>query len=209
MREDLTPDVDASNLLDMIRYRRAIRRFKPLPVEPEKIDLMLQAGRYTQTGGNSQGVRYIIIQNERQKITEMTLDGLLDRANDIDRHQDNYHPREQRFARLWRQYHKEFLESNKTKDVLFFDSPIQILVAADTEINAGLAAQSLNLTAVAQGLGVLFCGFCQMGILHNPELQEYLEMSSGELVYACLCVGYPKVAYPRTAPRDHLKVLMR
>lgn len=202
-------DVNPHNLLDMLRYRRSIRQFKSVPVEEEKLDLMLQAGRYTQTGGNSQAVRYVMIQNEKSRITEMALKGLLRFADEIERAPERYHPRNQRFARLWRQYDKEFLKSGKTQDVLFYGSPVQILIIADNEINAGMAAQSLNLMAVAQGLGVLFCGFCQMGVQYSEELRQYLELLEGEQVYACMCIGYPSVDYFRTAQRDSVRVSIK
>lgn len=50
-------------LMKHLMSRRSIRQYKNIQVESEKIDRIIEAGRYTPTGRNKQGVRYIVIQN--------------------------------------------------------------------------------------------------------------------------------------------------
>jgi nitroreductase len=48
-------------LLEAIRTRRAIRRFKPEPVPPELIEKMLEAARWAPSSANTQPWEFIVI----------------------------------------------------------------------------------------------------------------------------------------------------
>ena len=52
-----TPDV----LLSFFRSRRSTRQFKNRPVEREKLETIIQAGRFASTGGNRQGLHYVVV----------------------------------------------------------------------------------------------------------------------------------------------------
>ena len=41
--------VESETLLNFIKFRRSVRRFKDMPVEKEKIQQIIEAGRFTQT----------------------------------------------------------------------------------------------------------------------------------------------------------------
>ncbi len=49
------------DLLDFIRRRRSIRRYLETSVEKEKLEMMIQAGRYSPTGGNRQACDFTIV----------------------------------------------------------------------------------------------------------------------------------------------------
>lgn len=53
--------VEAENLLNFIKFRRSVRRFKNIPVEKEKLKQIIEAGRFTQTSTNSQDVSYTVV----------------------------------------------------------------------------------------------------------------------------------------------------
>ena len=52
-----------------MRSRRSVRHFTERSVEPEKIERILEAGRYSPTGSNRQDVSYVIL-GSRQKEAE-------------------------------------------------------------------------------------------------------------------------------------------
>ena len=53
---------DPDRLLLQFRSRRTTRRFRPNAVEREKLERIIQAGRYAPTGHNHQAVQYLIVQ---------------------------------------------------------------------------------------------------------------------------------------------------
>ena len=59
----------SDTLLAAMRSRRSVRQFTDQPVEEEKIQKILEAGRYSPTGGNSQNVAYTIL-GSRQDAAE-------------------------------------------------------------------------------------------------------------------------------------------
>jgi len=52
---------------EAILKRSSIRKWKPVPVEKEKIEKVLEAGRRAPSWGNSQPWRFIVVQDEAKK----------------------------------------------------------------------------------------------------------------------------------------------
>ena len=52
------------NVLDAIVSRRSTRVYKPIPVEREKVEKILDAGRYAPSGGNNQTAHFLVIQKK-------------------------------------------------------------------------------------------------------------------------------------------------
>ena len=50
--------------LDAINTRRSTRRFKSYPIEQEKLETIIEAGRYAPSGGNSQTCHFIVVRNK-------------------------------------------------------------------------------------------------------------------------------------------------
>lgn len=59
-------------LWEAIRQRRSIRKYKDQPVEEEKLNRVLEAGRLAPSAGNRQEWRYVIVRDEatRRKLAE-------------------------------------------------------------------------------------------------------------------------------------------
>ncbi|NCB06136.1 MAG: 4Fe-4S dicluster domain-containing protein, partial [Clostridia bacterium] len=62
--EKITPQmrVDAAALLGQLKARRSVRQFTQREIAPELIEQIIEAGRYTPTGTNSQDVSYAVLQ---------------------------------------------------------------------------------------------------------------------------------------------------
>jgi len=56
-----------SDILEVIRTRKSIRRYKPDPIADEILDKVLEAGRWAPTGENYQPWRLIVIKNPETK----------------------------------------------------------------------------------------------------------------------------------------------
>ena len=69
--EELAPEeaaLETGRLLKAIKSRRSIRSYKQMPVSRSYMELLLQAGRYTATARNTQGCRFIFVQEGLQAL---------------------------------------------------------------------------------------------------------------------------------------------
>ena len=78
--------LEPDTLLRTIKFRRSIRDYKPLPVEKETLQKVLQAGRYTATAKNNQDCHFIFVQKELAALKQQVWDFIDDYAAS---HSDN------------------------------------------------------------------------------------------------------------------------
>lgn len=192
--------LSSESLLNTIKFRRSIRDFKTEIVEEEKLQKILEAGRYTETGSNSQGVRFYIIQEELELFKKMVWESFYELAKDAD---DAGHP----FGKVFLGYCEKYKE-NPQQDRLFFNAPMVMLVAAENPIDAGLASANMELMAVSQDLGVLFDGYVVHAVSKSKKIQDWLSLDEKQLV-SCMLMGYPNVKYHRTAPRREADIIRK
>ncbi len=60
------------DILEVIKTRRSIRKYKPAPVSEEEINKILEAGRWAPSANNSQPWRFIVLRSEevRRKLAD-------------------------------------------------------------------------------------------------------------------------------------------
>lgn len=187
---DVTPmtDIDSTLLLNAMKSRRTIRRFKDKPVEQEKIDKILEAGRYSPTGGNSQHVAYTILGSKQDAIEKECVKIFRAGVNVGSK-----------FAK--------FLERMNIDDNFFFKkAPLVIVVSGKDAVNPSLASSYMELVAESLGLGVLYSGFFVTCSKINPKIKSMIELNKGYKVATCMVIGYPDVKYQRSVPRKDLKI---
>lgn len=68
--------VDADNLLNFIKFRRSVRRFKNKEIEKEKLNKIIEAGRVTETATNSQDVSFTIVTSKLNELRDLTYEAL-------------------------------------------------------------------------------------------------------------------------------------
>lgn len=187
--------VSPKNLLYAMKCHRSIRQYQCKAVEQEKLERIVEAGRYTPTASNRQDVHFVVVQKELEQIKALIWEGIdrLIQFNAIPQYQ-----------RLLQSLQKK-KQSVPSKDALFFDAPVLVVLTCSSPWNGQLAARSMELMAQAEGLGTLYSGFIQSGLNHSPQAQECLGIT-GESIAACMLIGYPKVAYYRTVPRKPANV---
>ena len=195
--EDFT--VAADKLLHAIKFRRSTRFFEDKKIEQEKLENIVQAGRYSATGSNSQGCSFYIVQEDVPTLRSMVWAGI-----------ENAPEGDTDMAKMMIAAIKSFIELKNEKgvDFLFRNAPCVVYIASNSALDAGLAAQNMEMVAAAQGLGVLYNGFLQRSTSLSSDALKWLGMSD-KPICACMLMGYPEKTYERTAPRKKADVTWR
>ena len=176
-------ELDSNILLQAMRSRRSIRQFADRPVEPEKLEKILEAGRYSPTGANAQNNAFTILGSRQQEAEAICVN-------------------------LFRNGKKmgsraiPFLKQVEITDRFFFKgAPVVIVVSGKNSVNAGLASAYMEIMAESLGLGVLYSGFFVICTKLSKKLRTMLELPKGHSVVTCMVIGYPAVNYHRIVPR--------
>ncbi len=190
--------IGIDDFLHAVKSRRSIRDYEAKPVEREKLEAIVQAGRYSATGANRQACRFIVVQDARQTLKDMIWNGVSEAEQPAP-------PPAQMLDAL-----KGFaaMRAGGGIDYLFRNAPAVLYVAADSAVDAALAAQNMEMAAVAQGLGVLYNGFLVYATNMNAAAREWLDIKD-KPAQVCMLAGYPRVIYKRTAPRRAADVRWR
>lgn len=199
-------EVVSENLLNFIKFRRSVRNFKNKEIEKEKIEKIIEAGRFTQTATNSQDVSYTVVTNKIEALKELAFESLNKKGEYI---LNNLTPETEylkRYATLWTNFYKAYKEDPIKNDKLFFNAPLVIIVTANNEFNGALASSNMNLMVDALGLGTFYSGFLKIASENNKEILDLLEIKDNQKIAACMVVGYPNVKYKRTAPRKEAEI---
>lgn len=187
-------------VLHSIKFRRSIRDYKNMPIEQEKLAQLLQAGRYTATAKNNQDCHFIFVQKELEALKK-TIWGYIDEITSL---QSSQIPKDLLpFAAFNRRR-----KADPSNDYLFRNAPAVLYITSDWPLDAGLAAQNIELMAVSLGLGCLYNGYLSRITDASGKAKEWLGIE-GKTIKACMLLGYPNVSYKRTAPRRGANVIWK
>ena len=180
-------ELPSDTLLAAMKSRRTVRQFTDQAVEEEKIQKILEAGRYSPTGGNNQNVTYTILGSKQNEAEAICVD-LFRKGTSLPR-------RSKAFAARF----------NVTDNFFFKGAPLVILVSSRSSVDAGLASSYMEIMAESLGLGVLYSGFFVMCTRLSRKLRKLIGLPKGQKVVTCMVIGYPAVKYQRIVPRKPLK----
>jgi nitroreductase len=175
-------------MIESIQHRRSIRKFTSNPIEPEKIQSMLEAGRLAPSGNNKQPWNFIVIQSEQQRQAVM----------------------EVCHRQTWMMTAKAFIVAVadmaarvETEPGLYLDetSPHWELKRAIRD--TAIAIENMLLEADAQGLGT-----CWVGFFVQSEIRPVLGIPDDKFVVAVIPIGYP-AEQPPARPRKPLSEIVR
>lgn len=198
--------IEADRLLNFIKFRRTVRRFKNTEVEEEKLSKIIEAGRFTQTGSNMQDVAYIVVRDKLEELKKLTFETLKALGEEILKNLTPQTMNFKRYAEMWINMYEEHKKNPKENDRLFFNAPLVIVVTANSQVNGALASSNMELMADALGLGTFFSGFFAMSAQKNEKIKEFLGVKEGKEIVTCMVIGYPDVKYVRTVPRKSADV---
>ena len=191
--------------LDFLKFRRSIRQYNKKEIEPEKLEMIIEAGRYSPTAGNRQKNRFIVLKENVEQVREAAVKVLKDVAvnNEADLGEREI------YRKIWAGMYDDYIAGRR--DGLFFNAPAVVLIVSDesnhyAEIDGGIAASRMELQANALGLGVCYIGFLNTAMEFDGRIKELAGLKEGEKLAVAFATGYPAVEYQRPAPRKPANV---
>ena len=172
------------DMLEFIKSRRSTRRFKADAVEKEKLDQVLEAGRYAPSGGNCQTTHFIVVSNQEvlRKLADLV--------------QQEFAVMEETPG-MYKSIVNSIRSSRKGGYVFHYAAPVLIIVANQKDYGNNIADCSCaleNMMLMANALDLGSCWINQLKWLNeNPVLLNFLQglgLKEGERVYGALAVGY-------------------
>ena len=171
--------------LEAIMTRRSTRNYKPEPVEKEKIDRILDAGRQAPSGGNNQTSHFFVIRN-REVLARLT--AMVEKAF------AGMEITENTYASM-----KHSIQASRKGGYVFcYNAPVLIVAANRRDYGnniADCACAIENLMVAANALDLGSCWINQLKWLNEePEIVDYLRglgLEEDERVYGAVTIGYP------------------
>lgn len=193
-------ELDGEILLNAVKFRRSIRNYKQQEVEREKLEKLVEIGRYTATAKNNQDTHFVLVQKDVKELKEKVWDYI----EQIVPEKKTETPKELiPYASFLRRR-----KANPEDDYLFRNAPVVVFITSDWILDPGMAAQNMELMAVSLGLGTLYNGFLARIVDQSEEIKSWLGIE-GKQVKGCMLAGYPNVAYKRTVPRKAANVIWK
>jgi nitroreductase/NAD-dependent dihydropyrimidine dehydrogenase PreA subunit len=228
--EDFKPVLGAAErpnperLLLQFRSRRTTRHFRPGAVEREKLEKIIQAGRYAPTGHNNQAVQYLVVQTPQalSELKEQALKALaglvkeFEKRTETARGKQGSSPKPAAFGRYAPAspsgIRKKVEAAQRGKDLLFYNAPVLMICHTDPsktsfpEWDVSLATMQMLLMAEALGLGTCLNGSLVYAIEYSAELRSALPIPAEHEIPVCFMVGYPALNFLRTVYRQRVPV---
>ncbi|MDT3426708.1 nitroreductase/NAD-dependent dihydropyrimidine dehydrogenase PreA subunit [Paenibacillus forsythiae] len=180
-----------------LRSRRSIRSYRKTAVPREKLLQLVEIARFAPTGGNTQGISYVIVEDKEtlRKASEMTIQKL-----------ENDPVLGARYSSIVDAFR------NQGTDVILRDAPSLILTTAAKDFKNGRENSIFSLTylelfAPSLGLGSCWAGgleFCALG--EDSPMLELFHIPEDKVITGAVMVGYPKYQYHRLVDRNPLDV---
>lgn len=221
-KKDMDRLPSPESLQFLFQSRRSVRKYKPEPLKQEHIEKILEAGRYTPTGSNTQGIKYLII-NDHEKMVKLRhmllpiMDRLFAMASRVAKLPIlGRLMLGERQARDIRDHlgHgvRALAERNKRgEDRLFYGAPALMIVYGEKQDEAmafSCHAAIFNCSIMAQLLGIGCClnSFSLMTINYNAKVKKYLGIPKGDKCFGAMTMGYQDVKYRSLLRRNPVNV---
>ena len=174
------------NTFDAIITRRSTRSYNPDAIEQDKLEKVIEAGRFAPSGGNSQTNHFLVVQDK------VVLEKLATLA-------------EEAFAKMevtektYSSLKTSILLSKKGGYVFHYNAPVLIIVANQKNYGNNMADCAVAVENMMIAANELDLGSCWINQIHwlteDEKILSYLRelgLKENERVYASLVVGYAK-----------------
>jgi len=174
-------------ILQSIQKRRSVRKYSEQPVEQEKIERCLEAGRLAPSACNAQPWTFVVVNQP----------GLKDQVA--------------RTARA------QTLNMNKFADqapviIAIVEEPANITSTLGSKIkrkhypliDIGIAAENICLQATQEGLGT-----CMIGWLNEKKAKKLLGVPASKRIPLLISLGYPDSEWPNPRHRKSFEKTVR
>lgn len=179
-----------NKVIEIIYKRRAVRKYKDVPVQKELIDKIIAAGRMAPTAINKQSWKFYVFRNKERIATlsdailssskwQMFKEGMKEALHFM------LHPSSFKLS--------DGIKFINEKDPVFHCAPVVILITAPKNnewaaLDIGMCAQNMMLAAVSYGLASCPIGFAKM--LENTSEPPKIGVSESEMIHLALIIGY-------------------
>ena len=214
IRPDALPSPSSLQLL--LRSRRSVRQYKRKPVTKKDLHAIIEAGRYTATGSNSQNIRYIVVTDPKKiadlrditvpvvmklfataaKTASLPFAAYLMGDALVDKLKNHYGPGMKVF----------YERQSRGEDRLFYDAPAIMLVCGErwdeiTGFSCAAALYNCSLKAHLLGIGCCFNGLIQTAVNNNSKIRNWFGIPLSQKCYGAMTFGYQEVEYSRLVKR--------
>jgi nitroreductase len=205
--------IDTNVFLDVLKYRRSIRRYKPDDVPYELLERIMEAGRWAQSGDNAQPWRFIVVRDAKLK---RRLGRIAKEGSGRRFAAEFYTGRlRARFAKLTDPAKRERVFAKLTSgevSAFLAEAPVIIVICAkldvwDVPYDAAIASQNMALMAHVLGLGTCIVEAPVTDMRDDLETMSLLNIPQGYKIIYPLAVGYPAES-PNPRPRMPLADLI-
>lgn len=182
---------NTKTVIDVIKHRRSIRRYKKDALPKETVEQLLDAARYAPTALGKQTCHFLVATDAAVlKEVAAILQGRLE------------------FGLRWRPILKWFVKSlrdpkvarigerlrEEKRNIIFYDAPCVVFFATRKDESYGeadclLAAQNLMIAAEAMGIGSVMLGTALMAN-KLPQVRAFLKMPSDFQIRCVVALGY-------------------
>jgi nitroreductase/NAD-dependent dihydropyrimidine dehydrogenase PreA subunit len=199
-----TVAIDDETIRSVLRSRRSIRSFKNKPVERQKLLQLMDIARFAPSGGNSQGISYIVIEDRQvlQQLTEHAIQWM-----------ENQSAAATAAAPVYRQYVAMYRQQGK--DSVLRNAPCLIVATAAASFARGRENSLLSLAYVELYSPSLKLGSCWAGLLEGAAFAGYepvlnlLAIPAEKQLTGLLMVGHPECRFHRLPDRLPLDISFR
>jgi nitroreductase/NAD-dependent dihydropyrimidine dehydrogenase PreA subunit len=192
-------NVDSQTLSLYMKKRRSIRHFSSKKIPRETIIKLIDVARYAASAGNSQPVKWLIIEDsaEVKKIASLTADWMRSIQNTA-HPLASYVPR---FVSMW----------DSGNDFICHSAPhlvfahIPRIIGTNDPTNAVIAMTHFDIAAPSFGIGTCWAGFVKLAIDVYKPLQEAVAIPRGRIAACAMMFGYATyktASIPRRNPAD-------
>ncbi len=174
-------------ILNSILQRRSIRKYKGDPVEKEKLERCLEAGRLAPSACNAQPWTFIVVDEPglKEEVAKTA------RAQALNMN---------RFA------------AQAPVIIAIVEEPANVTSTLGSKIkrkhyplmDIGIAAENICLQATEEGLGS-----CMIGWLNEKKAKKLLGVPSGKRIPLLISLGYPEDEWPSPRHRKALDKIVR
>lgn len=196
-------------LIDAIKKRRSIRKFKADPIPDESITELLMAARLAPSGSNLQSTRFVVVKSPeaRTRLSAATSLPFVTQAPVVLAccvDADSFGGLETRMRELKEAgaFNDTPLANIDSKDYAQRRQMDKVAAEGYLRLNAAIAIEHITLRAADLGLGT-----CWVMMFDQAKAKEVLGLGDNYSIVALMPVGYPDQA-PAPRPRLELKELL-
>jgi len=202
----------AMNVIEAMRIRKSIRRFKPEPVSMEILTEILEVATRAPSGKNAQPWEITVVTGKtldklKRSNVEMLLSGAVLNPHIEYKDLEGVYRRRQvdlavqlfQLMGIAREDREKRAEWNQ-RGFRFFDAPVAIILSTDssldearTQFDIGIITQSICLAALHYDLGTCIV---RQGVYYPEVVRKFTGIPASKRIIIGIAIGYPDWAFP-------------